>query len=51
MASVAILIIAVITIIIHSAQFQGMQKYPKKATKNPYKDTKNLIDNMDEDDY
>jgi DHA1 family vesicular acetylcholine transporter-like MFS transporter 3 len=34
-----------------SAQFQGMQKYPKKATKNPYKDTKNLIDNMDEDDY
>jgi hypothetical protein len=34
-----------------SAAFQNMQKYPKKQSKNPYKDTHNLIDNMDEDDY
>lgn len=33
-----------------SAKFQSMQKYPKKAPKNPFKDTNNLIDNMDEDD-
>lgn len=33
-----------------SAAFQNMQKYPKKQSKNPYKDTHNLIDNMDEDE-
>lgn len=33
-----------------SAIFQNMQKYPKKQSKNPYKDTHNLIDNMDEDE-
>ena len=33
-----------------SAMFQNMQKYPKKQSKNPYKDTHNLIDNMDEDE-
>jgi multidrug resistance protein len=33
-----------------SAVFQNMQKYPKKTSKNPYKDTHNLIDNMDQDD-
>lgn len=34
-----------------SAVFQSMQKYPKKTTKNPFKDTHNLIDNMEDDDY
>lgn len=34
-----------------SAKFQNMQKYPKKPSKNPYKDTNNLIDNMEEDDF
>lgn len=34
-----------------SAQFQSMQKYPRKQTKNPYKETHNLIDNMEQDDY
>ncbi|RNA07087.1 Vesicular acetylcholine transporter [Brachionus plicatilis] len=34
-----------------SAKFQNMAKYPKKAPKNPFKDTNNLIDNMEEDDY
>ncbi len=34
-----------------SAVFQSMQKYPKKQTKNPYKDTHNLIDNMEEDEF
>ena len=34
-----------------SAQFQSMQKYPRKPTKNPYKDTHNLIDNMEDEDY
>lgn len=34
-----------------SAKFQNMSKYPKKPPKNPYKDTNNLIDNMEEDDY
>lgn len=33
-----------------SSVFQSMQKYPKKQSKNPYKDTHNLIDNMDEDE-
>lgn len=33
-----------------SAVFQNMQKYPKKQSKNPYKDTNNLIDNMDDDE-
>lgn len=33
-----------------SAMFQNIQKYPKKQSKNPYKDTHNLIDNMDEDE-
>lgn len=34
-----------------SALFQSMQKYPKKQSKNPYKDTHNLIDNMEEDEF
>ena len=34
-----------------SSAFQSMDKYPKKQSKNPYKDTHNLIDNMEEDDY
>jgi DHA1 family vesicular acetylcholine transporter-like MFS transporter 3 len=34
-----------------SAVFQSMQKYPKKQSKNPYKDTHNLIDNMEDDEY
>jgi multidrug resistance protein len=34
-----------------SAVFQSMQKYPKKQSKNPYKDTHNLIDNMEEDEF
>ena len=34
-----------------SAVFQNMEKYPKKQTKNPYKDTHNLIDNMEDEDY
>lgn len=33
-----------------SAQFQNMQKYPRKQHKNPYKDTNNLMDNMDEEE-
>lgn len=33
-----------------SAVFQSMDKYPKKQSKNPYKDTHNLIDNMEEDE-
>ena len=34
-----------------SAAFDTMQKYPKKASKNPYKDTHNLLDNMDDADF
>jgi MFS family permease len=34
-----------------SAVFQNMEKYPKRQSKNPYKDTHNLIDNMEDDDY
>ena len=34
-----------------SAVFQNMQKYPKPKSKNPYKDTHNLIDNMEDEDY
>lgn len=34
-----------------SAVFQNMEKYPRKQTKNPYKDTHNLIDNMEDEDY
>lgn len=33
-----------------SAALQSLQKYPKKSSKNPYKDTHNLIDNMEEDE-
>lgn len=33
-----------------SSAFQNMQKYPKKQSKNPYKDTHNLIDNMEDDE-
>ncbi|CAF0786098.1 unnamed protein product [Brachionus calyciflorus] len=34
-----------------SARFQNLPKYPKKQSKNPYKDTHNLIDNMEEDEF
>ena len=34
-----------------SALFQNMQKYPRKQHKNPYKDTNNLMDDMEEDEY
>ncbi len=34
-----------------SANLQNLQKYPRKQTKNPYKETHNLIDNMEQDDY
>ncbi len=34
-----------------SAQFQNAEKYPRKGHKNPYKETNNLMDEMDANDY